>query len=93
MPSNISLSTNFNRLYNKQRFRNVDQIDDAIPLPDLYKRNYTFDWQYTLSHNITKKLQFNFSATRNNIVRNYVDNPLAIEPVIDQTNTVLGWFL
>ena len=72
MPSNISFNTNYTRLYNKQRFRNVDNIAGNLPLPDLYKRNYMFDWQYNIQHNLTKKLQFSFSATRNNIVKNYI---------------------
>jgi cell surface protein SprA len=83
LPSNISFNSNFSRLYNKQRFRDVNDVE-GIPLPDLYKRNYMFDWQYNIQHNFTKKLQFNFSATRNNIVKNYITKT----GVIDQENTV-----
>jgi len=72
MPSSMSFNSNFSRLYNKQRFRNVDDIAGNLPLPDLYKRNYMFDWQYNIQHNLTKKLQLNFTASRNNIVKNYI---------------------
>ena len=88
LPSNISFNTNFTRLYNKQRFRDVDLVVGSIPLPDLYKRNYMFDWQYNISHNLTKKLQLNFSATRNNIVKNYIDTA----GFIDNDNTVWDGF-
>ncbi len=82
LPSNISFNSNFSRLYNKQRFRDVDNF--GIPLPNLYNRNYTFDWQYNIQHNFTKKLQFNFTATRSNIVKNYITKA----GVINQENTV-----
>jgi len=87
LPSNISFNSNFSRLYNKQRFRDVNNVA-GIPLPDLYKRNYMFDWQYNISHNLTKKLQFNFSATRNNIVKNYITQ----SGLINEKNTVWDGF-
>ena len=88
LPSNISLSANYNRLYNKQRFRNIDDISGNLPLPDLYKRNYTFDWQYAISHNLTKSLQFNFNASRNNIIRNYI----TLDGDVDNTISVWDGF-
>ncbi len=84
LPANISFTSNYTRLYNKQRFRNVDDIAGNLPLPDLYKRNYMFDWQYNISHNLTKSLQFNFSASRNNIVKNYITTT----GIIDNDNTI-----
>ncbi len=88
LPSTISFSTNFTRLYNKQRFRNVDDTEGNLPLPDLYNRNYMFDWQYAISHKLTKKLQFNFSASRNNIVKNYITSA----GVVNNQNTVWDGF-
>jgi len=88
LPSNISFNSNFSRLYNKQRFRDVNDVA-GIPLPDLYKRNYMFDWQYNIQHNLTKKLQFNFTASRNNIVKNYIDRSSGL---INQENTVWDGF-
>jgi len=90
LPSNISFNTNFSRLYNKQRFRDVNNVE-GIPLPDLYKRNYMFDWQYNVSHNLTKKLQFNFTASRNNIVKNYI-NQIDGVGIIDNDQTVWSGF-
>jgi cell surface protein SprA len=45
-----------------------------LPLPDLQLRNYLFDWSYTISHNLTRSLRFNFTASNNNIVRNFFEN-------------------
>lgn len=69
LPNTVSVTSNFNRQFNKQRFREVEDL--GIGLPELFKRNYLFDWQYTINHNLTKSLQFQFSAANNNIVRNY----------------------
>ena len=88
LPSSISFNTNYTRLYNKQRFRNVDDIAGNLPLPDLFQRNYMFDWQYNVSYNLTKSLQFNFTASRNNIVKNYISKA----GVIDNENTIWTGF-
>ncbi len=84
LPSNISFNTNFTRLYNKQRFRNVDDIAGNLPLPNLYQRNYMFDWQYNVNHNLTKSLQFSFTASRNNIIKNYITKT----GIINNDNTI-----
>lgn len=78
IPSNLSLSANINRTFNSQRFREVylEGVDAArqLALPDLQQRNYLFDWIFTLNHNLTNSLRFDFTATSNNIVRNYFEN-------------------
>ena len=84
IPSNIEITSNINRSFSSQRFRQVymEGVDSArqIPLPNLQLRNYLFDWSYTLSHNLTRSLRFNFTASNNNIVRNFFEkdpvNPL-----------------
>ena len=84
IPSNIEITSNINRSFSSQRFRQVymEGVDAArqIPLPNLQLRNYLFDWSYTLSHNLTRSLRFNFTASNNNIVRNFFEkdpnNPL-----------------
>ena len=91
LPSSMSFNTNFSRLYNKQRFRNVDDIAGNLPLPDLYKRNYMFDWQYNIQHNLTKKLQLNFTATRNNTVKNYI-NQIDNEGIVNNDLNVWDGF-
>jgi len=74
LPTNISVSSNVIRQYNEQKFRDVDLLEGNIGLPTLYQRNYLFDWQYTINHNLTKSLRFNFTTTNNRIVNNYLDD-------------------
>ncbi|OYQ38185.1 cell surface protein SprA [Flavobacterium cyanobacteriorum] len=71
LPSNLSFSSNIIRQYNRQQFRNVDV--DGIPIDPLYRRNYFFNYQYGFNYNLTKSLKFNYQASTNNIVRNYLD--------------------
>lgn len=71
LPSSVSFSSNIIRQFNKQRFRLVDV--QGIGLGDLYRRNYFFNYQYGFNYNITKSLRLNYSASSNNIVRNYLD--------------------
>ncbi len=71
LPSNISFSSNINRQYNRQQFRQVDV--EGIPLDPLYRRNYMFNYQYGFNYNLTKSLKINYSASSNNIIRNYLD--------------------
>ena len=71
LPSSISYSTNIIRQFNKQRFRQVDV--GGIPLDDLYRRNYMFNYQYGFNYNLTKSLKLNYTASTRNLVRNYID--------------------
>lgn len=73
LPNSISLNSNINRSFNQQRFREVFSGDSSqfIGLPELQQRNFLFDWQYSINYNLTKSLRFNFTASNNNIVRNY----------------------
>ena len=78
LPTNINFSSNIIRQFNKQRFRLVDV--QGIGLGDLYRRNYFFNYQYGFNYNITKALRVNYTASSNNIVRNYLDeNNLPID--------------
>jgi cell surface protein SprA len=78
IPNNIEITSNINRDFSSQRFRQVymEGVDTGqqLPLPDLQLRNYLFDWSYTISHNLTRSLRFNFTASNNNIVRNFFEN-------------------
>ena len=75
--SSFTVSTDINRQFNRQKFREIDLAGDNISIEELFRRNYTFDFQYTINYNLTDALQFNFTAANNNIVRNYfVDNDL-----------------
>ncbi|MFN9114147.1 MAG: cell surface protein SprA, partial [Bacteroidota bacterium] len=71
LPSNISFSSSIIRQYNKQQFRQIDV--DGIPLDPLFRRNYQFNYQYGFNYNLTKALKINYTASSNNIVRNYID--------------------
>ena len=78
LPSNINFSSTILRQFNKQRFRLVDV--QGIGLGDLYRRNYFFNYQYGFNYNLTKSLRVNYTASSNNIVRNYLDdNSLPID--------------
>jgi cell surface protein SprA len=71
LPSNINFSSTILRQFNKQRFRLVEV--EGIGLGDLYRRNYFFNYNYGFNYNITKSLRLNYTASSNNIVRNYLD--------------------
>ncbi|MES2545073.1 MAG: cell surface protein SprA [Bacteroidota bacterium] len=71
LPSNISFSSNINRQYSKQQFRQVEVA--GIGLDPLYRRNFLFNYQYGFNYNLTKSLKLNYTAGSNNVVRNYID--------------------
>tara|TARA_R110002049_G_scaffold293731_2_gene478996 strand:- start:40990 stop:48213 length:7224 start_codon:yes stop_codon:yes gene_type:complete len=71
LPTSFTLNTDFNRQFNKQKFREIDLGGPNISIEELFRRNYTFDFQYAINYNITQSLQLNFTASNNNIVRNY----------------------
>ncbi len=74
MPSSFTVTTNLNRQFNKQKFREVDLAEGNIGLEELFRRNYMFDFQFTYNHNLTKALNLNYSASNSNIIRNYFVN-------------------
>ncbi len=71
LPASITVNSNINRQFNKQKFREIDLGGANIGLEELYRRNYTFDFGYTINYNLTKSLTMNFTASNVNIVRNY----------------------
>ncbi|WP_461305415.1 T9SS outer membrane translocon Sov/SprA [Aureisphaera sp.] len=73
LPSNISVSSNIIRQYNEQKFRELNLLPGNIGIPTLYQRNFLFDWQYAVNYNLTKSLRFNFNASNNRIVTNYIN--------------------
>ena len=72
LPTNISVSSNIIRQYNEQKFREINLVENLKPVPQLYQRNFLFDFQYTLNYNLTKSLRFNFNAANNRIINNYI---------------------
>ncbi len=72
LPSSVTTSANFNRSFNSQTYRDVGLPEGSV-VPELQQRNFLFDWSYALTHNLTRSLRMNFTASNNNIVRNYFD--------------------
>jgi len=73
LPTSISVSSNYTRQYNEQKFRELNLQPGNIGLPTLYQRNFLYDWQYTINYNLTKSLRFNFTSSNNRIIKNYID--------------------
>ena len=72
LPTSISLQSNLNRSFNRQKFRDVFEPGiEKLELPFLQQRNYLFNWQYAINYSITKSLRLNLTASNNNIVKNY----------------------
>ncbi|MFD1616485.1 T9SS outer membrane translocon Sov/SprA [Gelatiniphilus marinus] len=71
LPTSFTVNTDINRQFNRQKFRDIDLGTGNIGIEELFRRNYTFDFQYTINYNLTKALSLNFTAANNNIVRNY----------------------
>ncbi|WP_282043945.1 cell surface protein SprA [Winogradskyella flava] len=71
LPSSFSVNTDINRQFSSQKFREVELGGNNIGIEELYRRNYTFDFQYVINYNLTDALSFNFTAANSNIVRNY----------------------
>ncbi|WP_194766944.1 cell surface protein SprA [Tamlana sp. I1] len=89
LPTSFAVNTDLNRQYNRQKFREVDLTGNNIAIEELYRRNYLFDFQYTINYNITRSLQLNFTAANNNIVRNYFKNDDFIAG--DQDDSLTIW--
>ncbi len=73
LPNSITAGANVNRQYNELRFREFNLPPGSIGTPKLFQRNYFFDWEYAIDYSLTKALNFNFNASTNRIVRNYID--------------------
>ena len=77
LPSSFTVNSDYIRQFNRQKFREIDLGGDNISIEELYRRNYTFNFQYTINYDISDALSLNFTAANNNIVRNYfVDDVL-----------------
>ncbi len=72
LPSNISFNSNIIRQYNRQQYRQVDI--EGIGLDPMYRRNFAFNYQYGVNFNLTKSLKLSYTASSNNIVKNYMNS-------------------
>ena len=71
LPSSLSINTDYIRQFNKQKFREIDLTQDNIGIQELFRRNYSFDFQLAINYPISDNLTLNYNAANNNIVRNY----------------------
>ncbi len=83
LPTSISVSSNINRQYNEQSFRDITLGPDDIRSPTLFQRNFLFDWQYGVNYNLTKSLNLNFTSSNNRIVKNFIDENNVVDNTID----------
>ncbi len=81
LPTSVSVSSNINRQFSEQVFRDITLGPDDIGLPALTQRNFLFDWQFAINYNLTKSLNFNFTTANNRIVKNFIDD----EGVVDDS--------
>ena len=80
LPTSISLGSNIQRQYNRQRFRSF--LGEGNIIPQLYQRNYLYDWQFALNWKLSKSLNFNYTTGNNFVVRNYVNDDLTQDQTI-----------
>ncbi|WP_372753707.1 cell surface protein SprA [Mariniflexile sp.] len=92
LPTSFALNSVVNRQFTKQKYRDVDLTGDNISIEELFQRNYTFDFQYTINYKLTESLSFNFTAANNNIVRNYFINDNILNGEQDKTLDVWDGF-
>ncbi|UZO81208.1 cell surface protein SprA [Aquimarina sp. ERC-38] len=80
LPTSLSASSTINRQFNKQQFREVNFFNDGAggELPELFQRNFLFDWQYGINHNVSKSLNINFTSSNNRILKDFIDDEGAI---------------
>jgi len=91
LPTNISFTSGLNRSFNEQEFRDVTLGAGDIGVESLQQRNYVNNWQYALGFNLTKSLNFNFTANSNRAVRNYIDGQDNIDRSISIWDDLLAF--
>ena len=85
--SSFSFDANINRAFNSQQFRDIfvegADASDQIALPEIQQRNFLFDWNLSLSQNLSNSLRLDFSASNNSIVKNYFKSDNTINKDLD----------
>src|SRR5690606_16307100 len=71
LPTSLTFRSNVLRQYNQQKYRMIDV--EGIEIQPLYRRNYFFNYNYGVNFNLTKNLTLNYTASNNNVVRNFMD--------------------
>ena len=77
LPTNVTFQSNVLRQYNQQKYRMIDV--EGIEIQPLYRRNYFFNYNYGVNFNLTKNLSLNYTASNNNVVRNYYDEQMYVD--------------
>ena len=77
LPTNVTFHSDVLRQYNQQKYRMIDV--EGIEIQPLYRRNYFFNYNYGVNFNFTKNLFVNYTASNNNVVRNYYDDEMYID--------------
>lgn len=81
LPTNVNFQSNVLRQYNQQKYRMIDV--EGIEIQPLYRRNYFFNYNYGVNFNLTKSLTINYSASNNNVVRNFMDENRFVDNSLD----------
>ena len=84
LPTSLTVTSRINRTFNQQRFRDVLATEGSIEPTLIQQRNFLFDWQYTVAHQLTKSLSLNFTAANNNIVKNYFLTDVNGDYILDE---------
>ena len=86
--SSFSFDANINRTFNSQRFRDIyiegADSSNQIALPEIQQRNFLFDWNLSLSQNLSNSLRIDFSASNNSVVKNYFETDLVGDKVVNK---------
>nr|WP_220458674.1 MULTISPECIES: cell surface protein SprA [unclassified Flavobacterium] len=77
LPTNVTFQSDVLRQYNQQKYRMIDV--EGIEIQPLYRRNYFFNYNYGLNFNLTKNLSVTYTASNNNVVRNYYDSEMYVD--------------
>ena len=75
LPASLSFSGDFYRSLFVQKFREINYTgvssSSQIPIPELRQRKYLFDWNMSVSHNLTNSIRINYNASNSNLVQNF----------------------
>lgn len=77
LPTSLTFHSDVLRQYNQQKYRMIDV--DGIEIQPLYRRNYFFNYNYGVNFNLSKNLSVNYTASNNNVVRNYYDDNMYVD--------------
>lgn len=77
-PKQLSFRSDLNRVYTEQKTRNTTPGLFA-PLPIFVDKTFTWDRNYSVSHDITKSLKFDFTANNRALIEEFVGEQVSRE--------------